>query len=163
MFVLMVKIMRKTKILGICIICFCLKIAFTAVEVTGNEGAELPTPISFKCDTRLIEKAVLIDTIDFELSESNDAITYPISETDSDLIFMFHDVSTAINVSLIIEKDSKYCVGFSGESATIYAQINPNLEHEFELSLGSIGSDDMKQTEIVNYCSGVLEIYQVTS
>lgn len=159
----MMKILRKIKIWGICIVCFCLIVAFTAVEVTGNERTELPSPISFKCDTRLIENAVLIDTINFELSESNDAITYPISETDSDLIFMFHDVSTAINVSLIIEKDSKYCVGSSEERTTIYAQINPNLEHEFELSLGSVISDDMKQTEVVDYCRGVLEIYQVTS
>ena len=142
---------------------FLLKNCFYCGGSDRKRRRRVADPDFFKCDTRLIENAVLIDTIDFELSESNDAITYPISETDSDLIFMFHDVSTAINVSLIIEKDSKYCVGFSGESATIYAQINPNLEHEFELSLGSIGSDDMKQTEIVNYCSGVLEIYQVTS
>lgn len=157
--------MFKLKKLVSCILVVVMVLAMgTTVEVTGTERAEeLPTPISFKCDTRLIENAVLIDTINFELSESNDAITYPISETDSDLIFMFHDVSTAINVSLIIDKDSKYCVGFSGESTTIYVQINPNSEHEFELSLGSVISDDMKQTKIVDNCRGVLEIYQVTS
>ena len=60
-----------------------------------------------------------------------------------------------------MENDSEYCVGFRGKSNTIYVQINPDLKYEFELSLGVIVSDDMKQTEVVDNCSGLLEIYRV--
>lgn len=154
------RILRKIKIWGICIICFCLSTAFTTSEAAGNESEALTLPLSFGCDKRLIENGVLIDTIDFELSESNAAITYPISKTDSDLIFVFHDVSTAVNVTLITEKESKDCVGFRGKSDTIYAKINPDLEYELELSLGVVISDDMKQMKTVDSCSGVLEVYQ---
>lgn len=157
------KIFRKIIILGVCIIFFCSSAAFATVEVAGNESAALPVPISFGCDERLIENAVLIDTVNFELSESNAAITYPISKTDSDLIFIFQDVNTAVNVSLIVEKDDKYCVGFRNKSETIYVQINPDLEQELELSLGTVVSHDLKQMKTVDYCSGVLEVYQVAS
>lgn len=158
----MFKLKKFVSCILIVVMVFTMGTTAFAGESSNNESAELPVPISFKCDTRLIENAVLVDTINFELSESNAAITYPISDTNSDLIFIFQDVSTAINMSLIIEKDNKYCVGFCGKSATIYTQINPNLEHEFELSLGFVVSDNMKQTKKVDCCSGSLEIYQVT-
>ena len=153
--------MKKIKTLGICAILLGLIVGFNTAKAAENESTELPIPISFKCVKHLMKNAVLIETINFELSESNAAITRAIPETDSDLIFVFHDVSSSINVSLIEENDNKYCVGFHGKSNTIYVQINPDLKYEFELSLGVIVSDDMKQTETVDYCSGLLEIYQV--
>jgi len=155
--------MKRIKIFGIIYILFGLSVIFAEAKAVGNEGTELPVPISFKCDVQLMKNAVLIDAIDFELSELNPATSYTISETDSDLVFIFDDVSTSVNMSLIIGNSSKYCVGFRGKSNAIYVQISPDLKYQFELSLGIIGSDDMKQTEIVNRCSGHLEIYQVAS
>ena len=157
--------MFKLKNIVLCILAVVMVLAMsfriTAANAAGNESTELPSPISFKCDAQLVKNAVLIDTINFELSESNPAITYTISETDSDLIFIFSDVSSSVNISLIVGDGSEHCVGFRGKSNEIYVQINPNLEYEFELSLGVICSDDMKHTEIVDYCSGNLEIYQL--
>ena len=152
---------KKIAFLGICTILLSVSVGFTAGEAAENESTAVPVPISFKHDKKLMKNMVLIETIDFELSESNAAITYPVPETDSDLFFVFHDVSSSINMSLIVENDSEYCVGFRGKSNTIYVQINPDLKYEFELSLGVIVSDDMKQTEVVDNCSGLLEIYRV--
>ncbi len=165
MFKVMMQNLRRIKILGLCAILLCLSVGFTPADAVENESTELPAPLSFKRVTgpQLIKNAVLIDTVDFELSESNPAITYPISETDSDLIFVFHDVSSSVNMSLIVGDGSRHCVGFHGTSNTIYARISPDLEYEFELSLGVISSHDMKRTETVDYCSGLLEIYQVAS
>lgn len=157
----MVKISKRIKTFGICAILLCLTICFATVNAAEDTDTELPSPISFKCDAQLVKNAVLIDTVNFALSESNPAITYTISETDSDLIFVFNDVSTSINVTLIEGDGSKYCVGFHGKSNQIYAQIIPGLEYTFELSLGVISSADMKQTEIVDCCSGLLKIYQL--
>ena len=148
------------------VIFFALSVGFTTVKAAEDESPVLMSPLSFKGEhnPKLMKNAVLIDTIDFELSESNAAITYPIPETDSDLICVFHDVSPAVTMSLITVNDSKdcvACVGFRGKSQTIYAQINPDMEYEIELSRGFVSSDDMKQTEMVDYCSGILEVYQI--
>lgn len=152
---------KKIGFLGICAILLSLSVGFTAGEVAENESTAVPIPISFKHDKKLMKSTVLIETVNFELSESNAAITYPVPETDSDLFFVFHDVSSSINVTLVVENDNEYCVGFHGKSNTIYVQINPDLKYEFELSLGVIVSDDMKKTEVVDNCSGLLEIYRV--
>ncbi len=150
--------LRRIKILGICVFLFSLSVGFTTIKAAENESTELLSPISFKSVTgpQLMKNAVLIDTVYFELSGSDATMTFPIFNTDSDLIFVFHDVSTAINMSLIIGNDSKYCVGVHGKSNTIYVQISPDLEYEFELSPGV-------QTEFFDCCSGLLEIYQVAN
>jgi len=62
---------KRRKILGFCAILLCLSVGFTATKAEANEGTELPAPISFKCDTQLVKNSVPIDTIEFELSESN--------------------------------------------------------------------------------------------
>lgn len=159
------QILRRIKTLCLCAILLGLSVGLTTVDAAEDEGPVLMSPLSFERDRdpKLMKNALLIDTIDFELSESNAAITYTIPETDSDLIFVFHDVSPAVTMSLISGNCIAAKVGFRGESSTIYAWINPDLEYEFELSLGFISSDDMKQTEMVDYCSGLLDIYQVAS
>lgn len=159
----MLKAMKKTRFIGFLFILFGLCIGVASVHAAGNESTELPSPISFWCDTQLMKNAVQMDAIDFELSESNPAVAYKIAETDSNLIFKFDDVSTAVNMSLLVGDGSEYCVGFHKKSNEIYVQINPDLEYEFELSLGVVGSYDMKQAKIVDACSGRLEIYQVES
>lgn len=157
------KILRGITHLGFCAILLAMLVGFTSVEAPENESTELatPIPISFKNVSHLMKNAVLVETINFELSESNPTITPVIPETNSDLIFVFRDVSSSINMSLTTGTDAEYCVGFHMKSDEIYVKKIPDLEYEFELSLGVVVSDDMKQTEIVDYCSGLLEIYQV--
>lgn len=155
--------MKVLKLAGIFVVLLGLSVSAITAEATENKSTELPSPVSFKCDAQLMKNAALIDTIDFELSKTNPAKTYTIPETDSDLIFVFDDVNSSVNMSLTTEDDGEYHVGFRGKDNVIYVQKSSDMEDQFELSLGVISSDDMKQTEIVDDCSGHLEIYQVVN
>ena len=143
-----------------------LSVGAVAAKATENESTELPSPVSFKCDTQLLKSAELMETIDFELSEKNPVVAYSIPETDSDLIFVFDNVSTSVNMSIIGENDIEYHVGFRGKDNVISVRNSLDMEcqfDQFELSLGVIASDNMQQIEAVDNCRGHLEIYRVVN
>ncbi|ACL20899.1 peptidase M56 BlaR1 [Desulfitobacterium hafniense DCB-2] len=136
-----------------------------AVEMAlENESQELPTPISFVNDSPIRKDVVLLESISFELSDTNPTQTYLIAEAYEDLIFSFKGVSAPINFTLVTQNEDSHCAGFSGDTCRVYIKSESNSENVFEWSRGFIDSDSTyKPTEIVDYSSGTLEIYQVHS
>ncbi len=130
--------------------------------IPENKSKELPTPISFINSNQIANNSILIESIPFELSEVNSIKTYLITEGYEDLIFSFKNVSAPINFSLKTENGESHHAGFSGTTNTIYIKTNPNSQYEFNWSLGFINSDNTsKQTDLVNFSSGILEIFKV--
>lgn len=133
-----------------------------AAMTLENESNELPTPISFINGSQITKDRILIESVSFELSEVNSTQTYLITEGYEDLIFSFKDVSAPINFSLKTENGDSHCGGFSGAVNTLYIKTNPNAKYEFDWSLGFADSDGTaKQTDLVDFSSGVLEIFKV--
>lgn len=151
-------ILKIKQLSTIFVVVLGLSVGAVAAKTTENESTELPSPVSFKCDTQLLKSAELMDTIDFELSEKNPVVAYSIPETNSDLFFVFDNVTTSVNMSI-----SEYRVGFHGKENVISVRNSPDMGCQFELSLGVIASDNMQQIEAVDNCRGHLEIYRVVN
>ena len=133
------------------------------VMALESESKEFPTPISFVSGSSIGKDMVLLESVYFELSDANPSQTYLITETYEDLIFLFKDASAPINFSLKTQNEDSHCAGFSGGTRMIHIKNNSNSESEFEWSRGFIDSysSTYKQTKIVDYSNGILEIYQV--
>lgn len=136
---------------------------YTIVMAFESESKELPTPISFVSGSSIEKDMVLLESVYFELSDANSSQIYSITETYEDLIFLFKDTSASINFCLKTQSGDNHCAGFSGGTRMIHIKNNSNSESEFEWSRGFIDSysTTYKQTKIVDYSNGVLEIYQV--
>lgn len=156
----MVKI-RKRYFGLIAFVAFLISVScYTVVMALESGSKELPTPISFISGSPIEKDMVLLESIYFELSDTNPSQTYLIAEAYEDLIFLFKDASASINFSFKTQNGDNHCAGFGGGTRTIHIKNNSNSE--FEWSRGFIDSDSTyKQTEIVDYSSGFLEIYQV--
>lgn len=133
---------------------------YTIVMALESESKELPVPISFVSGSSIGKDMVLLESVYFELSDANPSQIYLITENYENLIFLFKDASAPINFSLKTQNGDSHRGGFGGGAIQIH--IKNNSESEFEWSRGVIDSySTYKQTEIVDYSNGVLEIYQV--
>lgn len=161
--------MFKMKIRHLCLILltifaiFANLVSWRAVALAfEDDSEELPTPISFINNKKVSKNTILIDSISFQLSKVNSTQTYYISEGYDDLIFSFKNVSAPIKFCLKTKNDGSHCAGFSGATNMIYINTELNSQYEFEWSLGFIDSDSFYvQTDLVDYSSGILEIYKI--
>jgi hypothetical protein len=142
-------------------------ITFTDVRASETEDTALTIPLSSIWGDPIPKDSVLLESISFELSDTNPAQKYLITDACGELIFSFTSVSAPINVSFKTPNGDSHRAGFSGLSSKYLTKIDSNSEYEFEWSRGFIDFDSSGvgiayvQTELVDFSSGVLEIYQV--
>lgn len=161
--------MYKIKSKRFVLIVFVLFTAFaflaniSVAKASENESEELPTPISFVNGSKIAKDSVLIESIPFELSETNSTQTYLISKGYEDLVFSFKDVSAPIKFSLETKNGDSHCAGFSRATNTVYVKTDPNSQYEFNWALGFLDADGTyKEKNLVDNSKGVLEIYKVS-